>query len=373
MTSLERPTLGVCYMVRDEAELLDRSISSLTGFPRELYVTDTGSLDATLDVARSHCAAIHHYSWTGRFDEARNASIAPAREDWLLIIDADDVFPPGEFARLGGILNEAASHATLLYHFDSEQLPIRAPRLLRRSLRPFFLGGIHENLSPWLASLPESLREPFHSEVNLYHRPDAGSQPEKLARNLPLLFREWENMPAGAYSLRRFFLAAELAMTLHFSGESGAARKLSGTELDQSEGGGAERLRLIYVHLWLLWQAGDYTSSRETTLREHTVLSSSVIGQLLLGLDACNGGRHREAADRLMEFNRRLDRSPPEFPLPLAHTGTSLLRLIGSMLIMAGDPRAAHETFLEAMLREPENPENRLRAKIANSTLLHDS
>lgn len=360
-------------MVRDEADLLDRSISSLTGIPRRVYVMDTGSHDATIEVARSHCAAIHHFSWTGRFDDARNASIATASEDWLLIIDADDVFPPGEFARLGGILSQAASHATLIYHFDPEQSPIRAPRLLRRNLRPFFIGGIHEDLSPWLASLPESLREPIHSEVILHHRPDAGSQPEKLARNLPLLLREREDIPAGTHSPRRFFLTAELAMTLHFSGETKGARELSGTELDHSEGGGVDRLRLIYVHLWLLWQEADYTASRETALREHSLLSSTVIGQLLLGLDACNAGRHREAADRLVEFNRRLDRSRPEFPLPLAHTGTSLLRLIGSMLIMAGDPAAAHKVFLEAMHREPENPENRLRAKIASSTLQNDS
>lgn len=356
-------------MVRDEADLLDRSISSLVGFPHRTYVLDTGSKDASPEVARSHGAVVRHFSWNGRFDQARNASIAGTCEDWLLIMDADDVFPPGEFARLGTLLCSITSHATLRYHFDPGQSPIQASRLLRRDLRPCFDGGIHENLGSWLAGLPDLLKSPVHLDVNLIHCPDPRSRPEKLARNLPLLLREWEEHQDDSPPRRRFFLAAELAMTLHHSGDTRSALQLSGTELKTLGGNGPERLRLLYIHLWLLWQAGDLSSAKAVVEREQELLSSTVVGPLLLGLNALHCGCFGDAADRLTEFRKQLEQAPAEFPLPLAHMGTSLLRLLGYTLMMAGDPRTASHVFLEAERLEPGNPENRLRAEIALSML----
>lgn len=357
-------------MVRDEADLLDRSLSSLVGFPHQTYVLDTGSIDSTPDIARSHGALVRHFSWTGRFDQARNASIAGTCEDWLLIMDADDVFPDGEFERLGTMLCGLSSHATLLYHFDPEQSPIRASRLVRRKLQPCFHGGIHENLGQWLAGLPAPLRQPGHLDVNLLHRPDPRSRHEKLARNLPLLLREWEEVRDVSSLPRRFFLASELAMTLHHSGDTRSALQLSGTELKKPGGNGPERLRLLHVHLWLLWQAGDLTSAKALVGREQELLSSTVVGQLLLGLNALNCGCYHEAADRLTEFRKQIQQLPAEFPLPLVYTGTSLLRLLGYALMMAGDPHTASLVFIEAEHQEPENPENRLRAEIALSMVL---
>lgn len=89
-----RPKLAACMIVKNEEELLQGCLESITNWIDELVIVDTGSTDKTLKIARKYKAKIIHSPWRGDFSFHRNESIDAAKSDWILIIDADErVFP----------------------------------------------------------------------------------------------------------------------------------------------------------------------------------------------------------------------------------------------------------------------------------------
>jgi tetratricopeptide (TPR) repeat protein len=82
--------LSVAMIVKDEALRLGHALSSIKGLWDELVVVDTGSRDATPDIARDFGAKVSEFPWTGSFAEARHASLAQCTGDWILLLDADE-------------------------------------------------------------------------------------------------------------------------------------------------------------------------------------------------------------------------------------------------------------------------------------------
>jgi len=77
-------------IVRDEEEFLDACLESAKGVADEIVVLDTGSVDRTAEIARSHGARVYSHPWRDSYSEARNAGIDLATGDWILILDADE-------------------------------------------------------------------------------------------------------------------------------------------------------------------------------------------------------------------------------------------------------------------------------------------
>ena len=82
--------LSVCMIVRDEAEALPETLACLAPPVDELVVVDTGSRDATLEIARGAGARLIEVPWQDDFAAARNAALAAARGRWCLALDADE-------------------------------------------------------------------------------------------------------------------------------------------------------------------------------------------------------------------------------------------------------------------------------------------
>lgn len=90
---MPRPFISLCMIVKNEAQVLHRCLDASYGLWDELIVVDTGSEDATIDIARSYGAYVLHYAWTppGHKGEARNVGIDAANGSWIVILDADEV------------------------------------------------------------------------------------------------------------------------------------------------------------------------------------------------------------------------------------------------------------------------------------------
>ena len=83
-------TLGATLIVKDEEQNLPACLDSLRGVVDEIVVYDTGSRDATVEIARNAGARVSQGHWDGDFSRARNAAIALSRSTWVLTIDADE-------------------------------------------------------------------------------------------------------------------------------------------------------------------------------------------------------------------------------------------------------------------------------------------
>ncbi|MDR2076773.1 MAG: glycosyltransferase family 2 protein [Desulfovibrio sp.] len=111
MTNLSFPPVpGITGLVltRDGQRLLGRCLASLS-FCDTLLVVDSGSTDATLDIAESFNAEILFRSWDG-FDRQFAFAQEKIRSRWFFILDQDEICPPA----LGGKIAAAVAEADAL-------------------------------------------------------------------------------------------------------------------------------------------------------------------------------------------------------------------------------------------------------------------
>jgi glycosyltransferase involved in cell wall biosynthesis len=81
-------------MVKDEAKNLRRCLDSLQLLLKrtdvELIVVDTGSADASVQIATEYTSKVYHHAWNNHFSEMRNITISYATGEWIFILDADE-------------------------------------------------------------------------------------------------------------------------------------------------------------------------------------------------------------------------------------------------------------------------------------------
>jgi len=91
-TGKRRATISACLIVLDEEQALPAALASVE-FCDEVIVVDSGSIDATVEIARKAGATVVESSWHG-FGAQRNLAIDGARGDWILELDADERVTP---------------------------------------------------------------------------------------------------------------------------------------------------------------------------------------------------------------------------------------------------------------------------------------
>ncbi len=83
--------LSVLVPVKNEAENLGACLASIS-FADEIVVVDSGSTDATTEIASGFGAQVVQFHWNGKFPRKKNWALEniPWRNEWVLIIDADE-------------------------------------------------------------------------------------------------------------------------------------------------------------------------------------------------------------------------------------------------------------------------------------------
>jgi tetratricopeptide (TPR) repeat protein len=187
--------LSLCMIVRDEEEMLPRSLAAVADAVDEIVVVDTGSRDRTVDIARSFGATVIEREWTGSFADARNASIEAATGDWLLFLDADELLDPADAPLLRELTGRTWREAFYLVETnhtgelgDGTAVTHNALRLFRNRPEYRFEGRVHEQIAHHLPSgLPERV-EPTPIRVDHYGYLGAvRDAKEKSRRNIELL------------------------------------------------------------------------------------------------------------------------------------------------------------------------------------------
>jgi glycosyltransferase involved in cell wall biosynthesis len=150
------PTVSLCMIVHDEAELLPRFFAAATGLWDELIVVDTGSTDATVAISVAAGARVLAHPWNDNFSDARNVGLDAATGDWILFLDADEIAPPELLPALRAVVaDDRIGAATLRLRNDSpdgnSQVSARL-RLFRRDDTIRFRHRIHEEVTASVAA-----------------------------------------------------------------------------------------------------------------------------------------------------------------------------------------------------------------------------
>ena len=95
--------VSVIVPVRQEAANLPRCLDCVK-WADEIFVVDSHSTDATAEIAAAHGARVVQFDFNGTWPKKKNWALEhlPLRNEWVFILDADEVLPPEaeqEFAR----------------------------------------------------------------------------------------------------------------------------------------------------------------------------------------------------------------------------------------------------------------------------------
>lgn len=187
MKKVKGPTISLCMIVKDEEEFLSQCLQSARDVVDEIVLVDTGSSDATLEIARSYKAKIFLHEWKDDFSDARNVSLEQATSEWILFLDADEVLDQKSVQRLPEVLRHTHHFGFFFCIYNIRENGYVSGRhytvrLFRNLKGVCFMGNIHEQVTP-LGTLAYTGMSIYHYGYDL----DRETMRKKKERNIRLL------------------------------------------------------------------------------------------------------------------------------------------------------------------------------------------
>ena len=84
-------TVSLCMIVKNEEQILQRCLDSLAGLMDEIIIVDTGSTDATKEIAAKYTDKVYDFVWIDDFSAARNFAFSKAGMEYIYSADADEM------------------------------------------------------------------------------------------------------------------------------------------------------------------------------------------------------------------------------------------------------------------------------------------
>ncbi len=183
-------TVSAVLIVKDEEDRLAACLDSVTDTVDEIIVLDTGSSDATMEIARRYTTNVHSSatftaetpSEDFHFGDARNEAKAYCTSDWILSIDADEKYVGNGMLREYLAAAPRYVHCMWLSRPDGVCTPV--PRLLPNTDDITWRYRCHElpTHGETVCCLPNTIATIAHTRDVL--------REENIGRNLRLLQRE---------------------------------------------------------------------------------------------------------------------------------------------------------------------------------------
>lgn len=174
-------TISLCMIVKNEAEVLPRCLSSVMDFVDEIIIVDTGSTDGTARIAAQFTDKVYSFDWIDDFSAARNFSFSKASGDYILWLDADDIFLPQDMALLRDLwaqLSPAVQVVMMKYNTGFDALgnvtyAYYRERIVKNTPALHWQGRVHEAITPigetvhWDCAVTHRKLHPSDSDRNL--------------------------------------------------------------------------------------------------------------------------------------------------------------------------------------------------------------
>lgn len=205
-------TVSLAMIVKNEELTLGRCLDSVHGAVDEIVIVDTGSSDATLDVARRYTDRVFSFPWRDDFALARQFAFDQATSDWICWLDADDIVLGAANIRAtiaSAAVNVGGFHWRYVCARDRWGNPTSEfwrERCVRNDGSFRWQGRIHETLgsdSPWQMRRSDAVLVEHHSP--------ADRNESRGRRNLSLLEKDFEESKGRPSARLLFYLGREYA------------------------------------------------------------------------------------------------------------------------------------------------------------------
>lgn len=199
-------TISLCMIVKNEEDVLARCLASVQDLVDEIIIADTGSTDATKEIAAKFTDHLYDFPWIDDFSAARNFAFSKASMDYCMWLDADDIIIDQDragFLELKQTLDPDTDVVMMKYNtgFDANGTPTFSyyrERLLKRLAGFVWQGAVHEVITPRGTLL--------YSDVAVTHHKLHPSDPDRNLRIFEKLLREGKTLCPR----EQFYYAREL-------------------------------------------------------------------------------------------------------------------------------------------------------------------
>lgn len=230
---------------------LDRVLTSLAGVCAEIVVLDSGSTDATKEIAERHGARFFVRPFDG-YGAQKRAAVGMAANDWILSLDADEVLDEQARGSLRSVLITGARSCWRIRrrnHVGGREIryghwsPDWCVRLFNRTEHTFSNDPVHEAVRPTgqLLTLPGSILHYGYADLadiirGKYHRMKGAAYRTqgRRASSVSLILRAWWAF-TKSYVLKRGFLDGQAGVAVALSAAVNAVMGLAIASWDAPE------------------------------------------------------------------------------------------------------------------------------------------
>ncbi|KAF0134343.1 MAG: glycosyl transferase family 2 [Candidatus Saganbacteria bacterium] len=92
--------ISACMIVKNEEQMLQKTLPNLIKLVDEVILVDTGSSDKTIEIAKKLGAKVFTFPWINDFSAARNESLKHAQGEWIIWADADEFIKEEDMDKL---------------------------------------------------------------------------------------------------------------------------------------------------------------------------------------------------------------------------------------------------------------------------------
>jgi len=102
------PTICLQMMVKDEAETIEKAITSIMDVCDEIIIgVDRASTDDTYKIASKYATTLWEFDFNDDFANIRNQGIEMMSSDWFIVIDGHEYYHEGHDRMLAEIIRKA--------------------------------------------------------------------------------------------------------------------------------------------------------------------------------------------------------------------------------------------------------------------------
>lgn len=148
-------TISLCMIVKNEEKILARCLDSIVDLMDEVVIVDTGSTDATKEIARRYTDKVYDFKWIDDFSAARNFAFSKAAGEYIYSADADEVLSKENRERFRVLKDTLLPEVEIVqmkygnqlsqgtvYNYDVEY----RPKLFKRQREFVWVEPIHETV-----------------------------------------------------------------------------------------------------------------------------------------------------------------------------------------------------------------------------------
>ncbi|MEQ8176172.1 MAG: glycosyltransferase family 2 protein [Syntrophomonadaceae bacterium] len=178
-------------IVKDEEPVLARCLKGVKSFADEIIVVDTGSSDATKNIARAFTDKVYDYAWNDDFAAARNYSYSLAGCDYIMWLDADNIIEAGDADRIAALKSSLAPDVDVVYTLHRmvaeghHETALLRDRLIRRSLGAQWIYPVHEGIPMSFITADGEMKKYngyIAGDITVWHKKEVVNDPGRNIR-----------------------------------------------------------------------------------------------------------------------------------------------------------------------------------------------